>query len=67
MQVSTADTWGNHMYNLINAISFPFPVIFFFLIHMLGTYYIMNLTLIVIMENYIEAKEGFSVKEVEVL
>lgn len=66
-QISTADTWGNHMYNLINASSFVAPFFFCFMIHMLGTYYIMNLTLIVIMETYIESKELYARDEIELL
>ena len=55
------------MYNLINSSSFPLPVIFCFLIHMLGTYYIMNLTVIVIMENYIESKELSALDEIDLM
>lgn len=37
------------------------------MIHMLGTYYIMNLALIVIMETYIESKEHYAHDEIELM
>lgn len=59
-QIITADSWGNHMYNLINSSHFLLPVVFCFLIHMVGTYYLMNLMLVVIIESYITSKEDYA-------
>lgn len=64
-QLATADTWGNHMYNLINSSNFIFPVVFCFAIQMLGTYYIMNLVLVIIMESYIENKEVYAQDDIK--
>ena len=48
------------MYNLINSSHFLLPVVFCFLIHMVGTYYLMNLMLVVIIESYITSKEDYA-------
>jgi hypothetical protein len=48
------------MYNLINSSNFVTPVLFCFFIHMVGTYYLMNLMVVVIMESYIESNEIYA-------
>ena len=53
-QIVSADTWSDHLFNMINSTEFLIPIVYVFCIHMLGTYYLMNLLLVVIMENYIE-------------
>ena len=45
------------MYNLMNATNVLLPVVFCFLLQILGTYFFMNLMLAVIMEKYIECDE----------
>ena len=65
LQIVTADTWGNHLYNLINSSNFIFPTIFCFLIHMVGTYYLLNLMLVVIIESYIKSKEDYADQELQ--
>ena len=63
-QIATTDNWSDHLYNMINATEVGIPILFVFCIHMLGTYYIMQLTMIVIMENYIEAEEVYALDEI---
>ena len=64
-QIITAVDWGNHMYNLINSSNFLLPVVFCFFIHMVGTYYLMNLLLVIIIESYIQSKEDYADKEMD--
>ena len=64
-QIATTDMWSSHLFNMINATEIFIPILFVFFIHMLGTYYIMQLTMVVIMENYIEAEEVYSQEEIE--
>ena len=48
------------MYNLIAASEFVLPVLFSFAIHMLGSYFLMNLMLAVIMDNYIQSEQAYN-------
>jgi hypothetical protein len=61
--VST-DTWTAHLKNMINSTEFLIPIAYVFCIHMLGTYYFMNLLLVVIMESYIEQEEIYAHDEI---
>jgi voltage-gated sodium channel type XI alpha len=63
-QILSADTWSNHLYNMINSTDFLLPVFFVFCIHMLGTYFIMHLTMVVIMDSYVEAEEAYAQDEI---
>jgi hypothetical protein len=49
-QLVTGDDWAKHMFNLMNATNVLSPVIFCFLLQILGTYFFVNLMLAVIME-----------------
>lgn len=64
-QIVTAESWGNHMYNLINSSNFFLPFLFCFVIHMFGTYYLMNLMLVVIIESYIQSTEDYADYEMD--
>jgi len=45
---------------MIYSTEFFTPIVYVFCIHMLGTYYFMNLLLVVIMESYIEQEDIFA-------
>lgn len=64
-QIVTTDTWGNHMYNLISSSNFLTPVLFCLLINFVGTYYLMNLMIVVIMESYIECNEIYAKDDID--
>jgi len=53
------------MYNLINSSNFFLPFLFCFVIHMVGTYYLMNLMLVVIIESYIQSNEDYADYEMD--
>lgn len=40
-------------------------MVFCFLTHMIGTYYLMNLMLVIIIESYIKSKEDYSETDIE--
>lgn len=59
------------MINMINSSDFLLPVLFCFILHMLGTYYFLNLLCATMTESYIEsandfAKDEISLKEKEI-
>jgi hypothetical protein len=64
-QIVSADTWTDHLHKMINSTECVIPIVYVFCIHMLGTYYLMNLLLVVIMENYIEQEEIYACDEIE--
>ncbi len=49
---------------MIYSTEFFTPIFYVFCIHMLGTYYFMNLLLVVIMESYIEQEDIFALDDI---
>jgi len=58
-QMVSQDTWSMQMYNLINATEFFLPVIFSITLNMMGSYFLMNLMLAVIMDEYIKSEQEY--------
>lgn len=50
---------------MINSTECVIPIVYVFCIHMFGTYYLINLLLVVIMENYIEQEEIYASDDIE--
>ena len=50
---------------MIYSTDFFLPILFVFCIHMFGTYYIMHLTMVFIMDSYIEAEEVYALDEID--
>jgi len=61
------DTWSMQMYNLINATEFFLPVIFSITLNMIGSYFLMNLMLAVIMDEYIKSEQEYEKEERDLL
>jgi len=59
-QIVTQDNWSMNLYNLISATEFGFASLFMFVIHMMGSYFLMNLMLAVIMHEYIESEKRYT-------
>jgi voltage-gated sodium channel type XI alpha len=55
-QIITQDNWSMNMYAMISATEFFLPVLFAFVINMVGSYFLMNLMLAVIMDEYVESE-----------
>ena len=49
---------------MINSSDFLLPLLFCFVLHMLGTYYLLNLLCATMMESYIESAEFFAKDEI---
>jgi hypothetical protein len=58
-QMVTQDGWSLMMYSLIQSSEFFLPVIFAITIIMLGSYFLMNLMLAVIMDEYIKSEQSY--------
>ena len=58
-QIVTQDNWSMNLHNLISATEFIFPVAFMFTINMMGSYFLMNLMLAVIMHEYIKSEQAY--------
>jgi hypothetical protein len=64
-QLVNADNSMAQYANLVYSSDFLLPTLFLILIHMFGTFYIMNLPMVFIMESYIEAEDQFAKDEIE--
>jgi len=50
---------------MIYSTEFFIPIVYVFCMHMLGTYYFMNLMLVMIMESYIEQEDIFASDDIK--
>lgn len=58
-QIITQDDWSMNMYTLIYATEFVLPVFFGFTVNLMGTYFLMNLMLAVILDEYIKSEQAY--------